>query len=343
MQILEDVNATWDLIVETTMDSSDGTGGGGMQPVNPYLSAINASRISLLVIGIMGLIGNTLTYKVSSMINDSGDSSGTVFMKCLALADNMAVLRITLDQGLPVFGITIRTLNNMACKIIGFFSGAGTITSNYILIALSFDRVLALWMPVFYYRTVKAHHALITCVSVLVSSLVINSHLFYYFELNPVGVCRFDVSKDYTDLRTAVYTFTLTLVVPVVSVVASNVAIVWKLRRNQKESTVAKDSNQKKDREITISLIFLSVLFILNMIAFAAWSAHRISGHQVKRTLFSFLIVVKDTPLLLNNSMNFFLYFLASQSFKNSVLVLLGIAKKTPQKGGSKRPPTGRR
>ena len=72
------------------------------------------------------------------------------------------------------------------------------------------------------------------------------------------------------DLRTAVYTFTLTLVVPVVSVVASNVAIVWKLRRNQKESTIAKDSNQKKDREITISLIFLSVLFILNMIAFAA-------------------------------------------------------------------------
>ena len=99
-------SANFSIDDNATAPDSSGEGPPMMiMDMNKYSSEIVAARVFVLVFGSLGLFGNTVSFLVSSKLSEKGkDSSGTVLMKCLAVADNLWVkINLCLMNFISVF------------------------------------------------------------------------------------------------------------------------------------------------------------------------------------------------------------------------------------------------
>ncbi|XP_075262404.1 uncharacterized protein LOC142354001 [Convolutriloba macropyga] len=149
-----------------------------------FLQAVRTVRAVTFGIALVGLIANTLVYITASKLGESEHSSGFMFMRCLAVSDSMALLQDgIIEMGLPLLGLRMRTLSDYACKVLAFYSWSTTLAANLVLVALSFDRVLALWTPVFYFQRSKPSHALITTIILQIFSMVCTVPTLTFFKV----------------------------------------------------------------------------------------------------------------------------------------------------------------
>ncbi len=89
-------------------------------------STIDVIRAVALTVAIFGISGNILSFITAS--NMGSNMSGLTFIKCLAVADSLAALQDgVIEMGLPLFGINLRAINNVACKSLAIFSWTTTI------------------------------------------------------------------------------------------------------------------------------------------------------------------------------------------------------------------------
>ena len=131
--------------------------------------------------------------------------------------------------------------------------------ANYILAFLTIDRVLALWVPVNYKMYGKSSIAvgttiLVECVSAFVCIPVLTIYDLHEDECSMIG-------KDIlTENQRHAYVIWIVLVgligVPFLSILTSNILIVYKLRRMEGKVS-------RKEREITISLVLVSICFLV--------------------------------------------------------------------------------
>ena len=107
-------------------------GGGGPRGPLRFEDYYTAIRSTCFVFCLFGLVGNTLCFLGATRMSENGqNSSGTMFMKCLAVADNLAVVRILLNTCVPLFYTNIRRTTNFVCKTISYYSTATMIICEY--------------------------------------------------------------------------------------------------------------------------------------------------------------------------------------------------------------------
>ena len=134
--------------------------------------------------------------------------------------------------------------------------------ANLVLVALSFDRVLALWTPVFYFQRSKPSHALITTIILQIFSMVctVPTLTFFKVQYKVCGIFNFDLlSEEMMYIFVDIQAVGLMLLLPLLCIVTFNAMVVYKVRHRM-QSTMS-----KKDRDITVSLIFVSAAFFVNM------------------------------------------------------------------------------
>ncbi|XP_075249466.1 somatostatin receptor type 2-like [Convolutriloba macropyga] len=328
-----DLNTTLEVLSIGLNETIGGEPGGPSGPRGPgqlrFQDLVKVIRWIIFVVCSMGLFGNLLTFLASSKIVENGESSGTVFMKCLAVADNLACIRVLLNTCMPLFGLNLRGLNLPVCKTLAYYSGCTMIISNFCLAGLSFDRLLAVWVPVKYYQKSKPKYALGACIAVVVATCIFCIPMIFRFGLSPPrGLCDFDSSTLLAEIYVQSNILGFMFLIPIALVGGSSVAIVFKLKQTSKTSAAAANtSSRKKEREITLSLVLLAAFFTVNMLL-GSISLILTTGRYVTDFSTEFLLKIsKELPVALNNAMNFFLYFLASESFRIGVFATFGVKR----------------
>ncbi|XP_075241795.1 uncharacterized protein LOC142336768 isoform X3 [Convolutriloba macropyga] len=312
------------------------------------------------LIAIFGFVGNFLTFVTATKMGEKDSSSGNLFMRSLAIADSVSLVRAgVLVSALPFIGFNIVHVNRVVCKVVGFYAWFGTITANFMLVALSMDRVLAVWAPIAYFQRAKRSYALAVALSIPTFAFVISA---------PTAVIV-DIKDDYCIARgyeayIGLLTLVVMLLLPTVTVMVTTLAIVCKIRsvansmvttNSNKDEKNAKEDNaglpakqaekelqrKKRERDMTLSLLFLSVGFLINMGMASVLVVLGTGNYGFDQSVASLLINSVEIPMTLNNSINFYLYFLASQTFRDKLSVILGIDNKERKEKDIARSATG--
>ena len=137
------------------------------------------------------------------------------------------------------------------------------ISANLILVALSFDRVIALWLPVYYFQNARESIAVITSISIHVVIALLLLPIWSWFEVhdNTCSFVNFDLMNEQLSLLTSqVYNFGLSVTVPVVCLVTCNTLVIYKLRNRMSVMS-------QRDREISVSLVLVSTAFTILLAA----------------------------------------------------------------------------
>ena len=101
-----------------------------MEEYPEMYDAIEVIRGAALSVAVIGIIGNVLAFMTASKLGSN--MSGLTFMKCLAVADSLSASQDgIIEMGLPLFGINLRALNDVACKSFAIFSWTTTIAGSF--------------------------------------------------------------------------------------------------------------------------------------------------------------------------------------------------------------------
>ena len=129
--------------------------------------------------------------------------------------------------------------------------------------ALSFDRVMALWYPVYYYQNAKKSTAVITSIAIHVVIALVFLPLWSWFQIqdNICTLSNFDLLNEQVSyVILLVYTFVLSMALPVVCIVVSNALVIYKLRNRMSVMS-------ERDREISVALVLASATFTVIIVA----------------------------------------------------------------------------
>ena len=79
------------------------------------------------LIAIFGFVGNFLTFGIASKLGEKDQSSGNVFMKSLAIADSVSLLRSgVMTSGFLFVGFNFVNTNANFCSFFLFYAYSGT-------------------------------------------------------------------------------------------------------------------------------------------------------------------------------------------------------------------------
>ncbi|XP_063721772.1 type-1 angiotensin II receptor A-like [Symsagittifera roscoffensis] len=299
-----------------------------------YYTGIIVVRAVTFAIAIIGITGNVLAYMTASRLDSK--TSGTTYIKCLAVADTAAVFQDgILEMGLPIFGLDVRTVNRYVCKGIAWYSWTTTIGGNYVLTMFTLDRLTALWLPVMYREKSKPIIAITLSLLAEAFAAGVCWPTLFLFDING-QVCEifnFDYfSEEQMVLFANLAMFLFMLSIPFATILISNSLIIYKLRQNKKDGGGGSSLQQKKEREITMQLLTVSIAFMITnagvSIAVFATTVMNVDTPE-KFAIRDFVNFFKELPAVSNNSMNFFLYVLSSQHFRTQFLTMIGRKRQT--------------
>lgn len=132
----------------------------------------------------VGTIGNILSFTVLTRPKTRRYSTA-VFLIALTIVDFIAMwsglIRIILEG---YMGIDIRNIGTGLCKLHIFLIYASTHASSWLIVGVTVERIVCVWMPLKMRQVRSQKLALLVCGVILLTVSVINSHLLVGFELS---------------------------------------------------------------------------------------------------------------------------------------------------------------
>ncbi|CAH1801158.1 unnamed protein product [Owenia fusiformis] len=297
--------------------------------------------LTYVLFGIMvfGLVGNTTSIVVlrcsSMFLNPS-----SVYLIALAISDTFALIlgggRVWLIRA---WGINIRATHEWVCKLHHFSIYTLLDFSAWLLVALSVDRVITVYMPLRAKLVCTRIRAVIVSLCILITLMLINGHYLFtvgYFIKIDNGRVRFEGNCYFVDGTKTFHTkywfwidaFVASLV-PFSLLTISNVMIIIQLirasqRRRQTMQAVSSSSSDNQTRSLTIMLICLSITFLILtgpvVVHFIVdKSLNGPAGpHERAKTHLNSAIVF--CLMYTNNAINFILYCVSGKKFRSSLV-----------------------
>ena len=309
-----------------------------MEEVQTYLTFKIASYIAFYWMPILipiGLLGNTLSFLV--MIKPSNRKMSTcIYMAVISINDNLMMI-----SALYTWLVTVIKLHEghpMECKFVAYLVFIAMQNSTLLVLAMTFDKYIAIRWP--HKAAIKStpRRAKITIAGV--TSFVVIYNIPHIFFTKMVG----DICIGYAigGTITQIYSwmsFVLNAIISFMLLIYMNCVIVKRVRSSRQmfEGTEGQGelkgqgkSRQNKmkntENQLTVMLLLVTTLFLILMIP----------------TYIRFLytsFVTRDTPskyasLMLfyhvshklyntNNGINFFLYCISGQKFRNDLKEIL--------------------
>ncbi len=233
-----------------------------------------------LVLAISGLLTNTLSFLIILKQNLIR-SDVWVYIASLSITDNLAIICSCL-----IF-LPTAIINEILCKVTPSLSYVWSMISYYILRAMSMERAILILRP---YKTLSGQkHAIWVVIIISVTVLIIQPT---YIMLTH-GIIKVDTSNTTSIIKNKTqsaeylkfcailpeyqhfqdYMFLLDIalyaIVPIVLILAANVAIVIVLIRRARNATLANTIRRgNEDRNIMYMLLALSCYFVLSFLPF---------------------------------------------------------------------------
>ena len=288
----------------------------------------------------IGWFGNTLSFLVMTKPNNRNMST-CIYMAGISVNDNV-MMCLALHHWL-VSGIRIHDWVQVECEIIAFLVLITLQNTTYQVLAMTMDKYIAIKWPhkAATYSTPK--RAKITVVGIYICSVTYN--IPNIFMSNLIGneclayVTGGVIAKVYSWL-----TFVVNAVIPFALLIYMNTVIIQKVRHSRKKfgnkdsfvdnkghgENTANQRRQKSmknaENQLTKMLLLVTTLFLILMIpgyfrflylSFVMMNTP--SGYADLKLLFHITHKLYNT----NNGINFFLYCISGQKFRNDLKGIL--------------------
>lgn len=287
----------------------------------------NVARLSTIVlITFAGTIMNGLSFIVMTR-KSMRQHSISVFLPALAVMDSLVLWSVCTSRVYEVVtGIDYQVQSTWGCRMSLYQIGFPGTSGSWLIVAVSVDRFIASVFPLKANIHCTVARAKITTVVLLLVIFFWQMHIFVLYDLSEHG-CAMTSSIDSTTALFMVY-FSVCIYsfIPTLSIFFLNICIVSAMIRSSRKVHVqplssAAIANQINTRKITIVAITLSVSHFILTVPLSVLFVVGMSGYQQQ-----WLVDLKsaaDYAMYVNNSINFVLYALTGQKFRNELKKLV--------------------
>ncbi|WAR24765.1 NMUR1-like protein, partial [Mya arenaria] len=316
-----------------------------MDTIPEYRHALNILKTIPPILLTFGTIGNLLTILVLSRKRSRFSSTAT-YLAALAVSDLLVLYSGLLRQWMKyMYDVDIRQLTVAGCKVNIFLVYFSTQCSSWLLVAVTCERFIGVWLPHRVKQGCTQRTALLVIGVIVVCITLLNAHFFYGFgNISYVvnGTAREVMcSTKYTHYYNFV---TLTwpwidlcffFLVPFTVLVMGNISIIarvcmskYKIRNQIVPSGLTTRQTQKdKTSHLTAMLMTLNVVFFICVSPICIFFISRPYWLKYIKTPYDTAIVmlwwaVINCFMYLNNTLNFVLYFLSGSRFREETKML---------------------
>ena len=288
----------------------------------------------------VGLIGNTLSFLV--MIKPNNRKMSTcIYMAAISINDNLMMFLALYSFLVPT--LRIYPIHWIECKVAASLAIFGLQNSTFQVLAMTLDKYIAIKWPYKAAIYSTPRRAKITVTVVLICTIIYNLPQLYMAKLTGDACLAYAqggmVAKVYSWLS-----FVVNAVIPFTLLIYMNHVIVKKVRSSHKmfgtnETHENEKHHQKSRREqamkntenqLTIMLLLVTILFVILMIpTYLRFVYTNFAKQDTPFNYASFLLFYHVSQKLYhtNNGINFFLYCISGQKFRNDLKEILGCNK----------------
>ncbi|KAL3837073.1 hypothetical protein ACJMK2_022457 [Sinanodonta woodiana] len=317
--------SVWNYINDTTMSTE---GDISVEEYLEYKVAVLINKYYLYILLILGLFGSISTLVTLTTMRPFLASA--IFMCVLAVVDGTALIWKMLYLQITLSGIQI---GDFMC---GFFYTFGSWTqqySNWILVAMTTERFIAIWFPLKVSKLCSKTRTIVESIVIAILIFGLNLHFVWTFQeiSDPVLKHSCAAKREYTSFINRIWYWidgTSYSLSPIVIIAFLNGMIIHGIRKARKKhrdlTNIRIDGmkeRSRQERQITIMLITLCVVFCIltlpNCIFFVlkdTWNWNQ-SNYQI--ALYSLLYQIVFVLSDFHQSVNFYLYCLTGKKFRN--------------------------
>lgn len=303
------------------------------------------------VLLVLGTVGNLLSFVI--MAKNMLKISTYSYLAVLAIMDLLVLYIGLLRMWVGNFSMDIQQYSNFLCKSVAFLGYVSSVTSVWLIIAVTIERFIAVKFPLRAPRMCNVTRARIVIIAVVVAICCLNSHILWTVELRYKGhnetlTPECEASESHTVLvkevwpwvDAAVYSFVPFVIITILNVLIVRQVLSARERRSKLQNMElttnflrSKGSHKRPNessKKLTCMLLAVSFTFLLttlpmNMlqIVSAFFGADSESADpQAYRKRYAQLTLARTVAELLmyvNHSVNFFLYCATGRKFRKQV------------------------
>ena len=271
-------------------------------------------------------------------------TSSTTYVAALAITDNFAIINKLVYHQVTLHDMDV---GGGGCKALFFLGSFFAMYPNWILVAMTVERFVAIWFPLNVSTICTKKKAVITLIIVALILLLADVWFLFSATFSYHKLTGFDCGflPEYSDFLKYYWYWIdglLFAILPSIILVIFNVLIIHGIRRSarvQKDLTNNKNDHMaekfRQQRQITIMLVVVSVTFVIlnlpNCIFFILkgyWKYEENTfGHAVYMLTNQIVFILSDS----NNAINFYLYFLSARKFRMRFVQILTCRRARPR------------
>lgn len=276
--------------------------------------------LSKLLLAI-SVLGNMLFIIVLQRMKRSGDQCAAMklLIQNLCVADMSVCIIYNINE---VVGIDSKASITPVCKIVGGLSWTSLCASSCLICCVTAERYLAVVKPFDF--VLNTRRTVIMVVFSWYYSLVFTLPDFYFLKRLEAPFCGRGLvpfcSYDYipgTDITVMLLmTLSATFLVPLIFIVAANVAVIRLLSRSQGSKLFRKfrPTNDQRKRGVVLIVLLLTAIFVLCSVPFATYLLLIAVSVSVPKTY----AIVAYYLMLVNSTANAFVYSFFSAEFRRN-------------------------
>ncbi|XP_069119812.1 probable G-protein coupled receptor 139 [Argopecten irradians] len=302
-----------------------------------YWAALYINKYYLYVIVAIGLPGNLAA--VVTICNMRPLTSSSMYMVVLAIADIVNLILKILYLQLTLHNVQ---MGHSGCKVMFFFGTFFMHYSNWILVAMTIERFLAIWFPLKVSELCTRSRAAMVMGIIAVPLLALNLHFFwstlevwddyYSWDCQFQSDFEFFMTKLWYWIDGAAYSL-----IPFIILVIFNILIIVGIKRGHRGVVSKIDKTRmtekmKQQQQITIMLVTVSLVFVIltmpNCVFFIFqnyWNYTETLHEYARYFLFYQLVFVLSD---FNHAINFYLYFLSGKKFRAKFHAIICICRR---------------
>ena len=257
-------------------------------------------------------------------------NSASIYFSSLAIVYLLILYFGLVPELLDIFhGINIRHLHEWLCKIKIFQQYSFSDSSNWILLAVTTDRFIAVWFPFKAKKMNTAKRAKCVVLALIMLAIVKNVHIFWtrgkqHKVINNTYVmitCGFP-NEHYEHFSLYIrpwIALTMYAFIPIGGVLILNILIVFKIRKLKKSTNKNTESHMKGMTWMLVGNSVAFLMFVTPSISLFVSRPYWVGSVEDTAT-YSMLSAILDSIFFLNHACNFFFYCLGSRVFRQQLV-----------------------
>lgn len=276
-------------------------------------------------------------------------TTSSLYVILLAIFDSLALIAKLLFLRLTLHDVD---LGDAGCKIISFFGSFLDQFSVWILVLLTIERFVAVWLPLKVSCWFTMFRARIAVIVTAMCLLLINSNILVTLrqvETDRGRNCFFHAEYEFFVTRVWYWMEScLSAIIPCIILTILNYLIICRMRTSmdkQKQMLSGMENpnttKQAHKTHLTVMLVTVSVSFVIMVLPLAVFNVFRgtwdtsTSAHERAK----FYMTAEITHFLAdcNHGLNFLFYFLSSRRFRRMCWMILRCKSYYPMYTGTTR------